>query len=698
MADSKSHTNAMVWMSGTYPAKDMLLKRAIVREGLSKLTETTIEFQSKNKAVRLDQIVGRSMSIHIKTAKETERKFSGTVVSVENLGIRDGYGHYVAEVRPWFWMLTRTRNSRIFQEMTAVEIIKQIFSEAGFTDFLSRLSDRPDKRTYCVQYRESDYDFICRLMEEEGIYYYFDNKMANNEVEVLTLCDGISGHSALPEKSTLEYHAREKNDRRREDHIAEWASEEVLTRGKVTLTDFDFLSPAADLKVSESIKKGTHGRKDFEVYDTPGHYRKNTGLGTKLARIRMEAEAVRYQQWRGAGGVRTLGTGYTFTLKDHPEQNANIEYLVTGATHYLQVSTDLKEIDARHDLDAKNMDFPEEMEKDAYACTFSAIPKQEQFRAPLITPWPEIPGLHTALVVGPKGEEIYTDKYGRIKVQFHWDRDGKLDESSSCWVRVVTPWSGKGWGAVAVPRIGQEVVVQFEEGDPDRPICTGMLYNQDTMPPYSLPDNQTQSGIKTNSSKGGGGYNELMFEDKKDAEMLRIQAQKDHQILIKNKSVVSIGVDEIDAGNHDGDGSLSQVVRNDVTETIQEGDHFFTIETGSQEIEIETDKTQTITGDYSTKILTGDHSTKVDSGNHSTKVAKGNLTVKTSLGKIEMEAMQEILLKVGANSIKISQSGITIKGIMIKIEGSAMAEIKSPLSTVKGEIMLTLKGGLTMIN
>ncbi len=673
MAESKSHTNAMVWMSGTYPAKDMLLKRAIVREKLSTLTETTIEFQSKNTAVKLEEIVGRAMSVHIETANETERKFSGTVVSVEYLGMRDGYGHYVAEVRPWFWMLTRTQDCRIFQEKSALDIIKQIFSETGFTDFSEHLTETPKKRTYCVQYRESDFDFICRLMEEEGIYYYFDNDMNKNAVEKLKLCDGVSGHSPVHENSTLEYHARDRNDRLREDHIAEWASEEILTRGKVTLNDFDFLAPTADLKTPVPIEKGTHKHTEYEVYDPPGHYRKDTGLGTKRAKVRMEAEAVCYQRWRGAGSVRTLGTGYTFTLKDHPEKKNNIEYLVTDATHYFQVSTDFTEADMRHDLDVQNVEIPEDMETDAYACTFGVIPKKEQFRAPLITPWPEIPGLHTATVVGEKGEEITTDEHGRIKVQFHWDREGKKNDKSSCWIRVATPWSGKGWGAIALPRMGQEVVIQFEEGDPDRPICTGMMYNKDTMPPYVLPENKTQSGVKTNSTKGGGGYNELMFEDKKGSELMRIQAQKDHQMLIKNKSVVTIGLDEINEGKHDGDGSLSQVVKQNVTETIQKGDHFFTIETGSQEIEIKTDKTQTITGNYATTVK------------------QGNMTVKVSSGKIEMEAMQEILLKVGGSSIKIDQAGVTITG-------TAKAEMKSPTSTVKGDAMLTLKGGVTMIN
>jgi type VI secretion system secreted protein VgrG len=691
MADSKPHEESLVWMSGDYKAKDLLLRRAIVREGLSKLTETTIEFQSKNKAVKLDEIVGKTMNVHLMATDKKERLFTGTCISVENQGFRDGYGQYVAEVRPWFWMLTRTQDCRVFQEKKAVDIIKDIFSEYGFSEIQDRLSETRETRNYCIQYRESDFDFICRLMEEEGIYYYFDNKMDQNKVEKLVLSDGVGGHSPVPEESTLAFHARDDTDRRREDHIAEWAKAEILTRGKVTLNDFDFLSPTSDLKVNNKIEKGSHKYKDYEIYDYPGHYRKNTGLGGTRARVRMEAEAVRHKQWRGASSVRTLGAGNTFKLKDHPERDANIEYIVTDAIHYLQVASDTEDHEMRHDLKPRNTDYPEEMEGDAYACTFGAIPKTEQYRARLTTKWPEIAGLHTATVVGKSGEEIWTDEHGRIKVQFHWDREGEKDENSSCWVRVVTPWSGKSWGFVAVPRMGQEVVIQFEEGDPDRPICTGMLYNKETMPPYKYPDDQTQLGIRTDSSKGvndAEAYNELMFDDKADKEMMRVQAQKDHQMLIKNKSVVTIGQDALDAGSHDDDGSLSQVVKNHVTETIQEGDHYFTIETGSQEIGIKTDKTQTIEGKH----------TKTITGNDATTIKTGNMTVDVKTGKITMTAAIEILLKVGGSSIKIDNSGVTIKGPIIKITADGMAEMKSPLTTVKGDGMLTLKGGVTMIN
>jgi type VI secretion system secreted protein VgrG len=330
---------------------------------------------------------------------------------------------------------------------------------------------------------------------------------------------------------------------------------------------------------------------------------------------------------------------------------------------------------------------------------FEAQPGKTEFKSLRTIPWPEISGLHTAIVTGKAGEEIWTDKYGRIKVQFHWDREGKKDEKTTCWVRVVTPWSGKNWGMVSIPRIGQEVVIQFEEGDPDRPICTGMLYNADTMPPYALPANQTQTGIKTRSSKQGSAetFNELMFEDKKDAELVRFQAQKDHEKLVKNMSTITIGYDKLDKGGNGGDGCLSQVVKKNVDETIKEGDHTFTIEKGNQTVSIKTDQTETIEG-KSTRTVTGNHAETIKEGDKSTTVKMGDIQVDAKMGKITMTAMKSIELKVGGSSIKLDPTSITIKSTMIKVQANAKLDAKSPMTTVNGDAMLTLKGGLTMIN
>ncbi len=736
MPDYKPFPDARSWLSGEFswpePAGEYgpNLYRAVIHEGLSKLTEMSVLIRSWAENADIGEIVGRSLRVHVMTEDESERVFSGLCVSVEKLGYFEGNWYYLAEVRPWFWLLTRTQDCRVFQEKSTVEIIKQIFEEYGFSDYEDALTGSYDARTYCVQYRESDYDFLCRLMEEDGIYFYFKNALDSTAVEQLVLCDSVSGHSEVPGHASITYHARQMErgaETAREDHIAEWTKRENVTRGKYTLNDFDFKLQDADLKFEHAIASGSHSHTDYEVYDYLGHHRypgvfnSDKSLGEKYATVRMEAEAAGFHQYRGAANVRALATGQTFELAEHPDEEANINYLVTAAEHYVQdqnflkaahekkVGSQLSEMkrhgvekflrtemihrgrDSRRDLVMMRREFPAHMAGDAYACTFVSIPKSTQYRAPIRTPWPKISGPHTATVVGKSGEEIHTDEFGRIKVQFHWDREGQKDENSSCWVRVMTPWSGTDYGMVAIPRMGQEAVIQFEEGDPDRPICTGMVYNAWQKAPYSYPDDKTQLGIRTKSSKQGGAedYNELMFEDKKGEELMRIQAQKDHQMLIKNKSVVTIGQDAIDAGDHDDDGSLSEVIRNNVTRTIQEGSHYhtiatgdeeFKIETGSQTIEIATDKTQTVTQNYSTTV------------------EQGNMTVGVDAGKIEIEAAQSIELKVGGSSIKIEPAKITIKSTMIDIKGDAKVDVNGAMTNVKASGILVLKGALTKIN
>lgn len=690
MPSDKMHEKSPLWMSGSYATKGLVLRRAIVDESLSRLTKISVEFLSENKAIKLEELLGQTLTLNLRTAQENLRKFTGTIISVEEIALRDGYGHYLAEVRPWFWLLKRTLDSRIFQELKADDIIKQVFSDQGFTDFKFRTTKTLEVREYCVQYRESDFDFVCRLMEEEGLYYYFEHKDSGPGNETLVIADGATGHDDVPEESELTFYAGDDARQRLNDHVSEWASAQVLTSSKVSLEDFDFLTPSTELEVLEkTLVSPKHKYTKFELYDYPGHYRKNTGLGKERARVRMEAEAIRHERFRGKSTVRTLGTGKLFKLKGRDSFKGK-EWLAADAIYHLQTTSGYEFVKRRQDLDVGPLEFPDDM-TELFLMTFGAYPKQTQFRAPLETPWPEIPSMHTAIVTGKKGEEIWTDEHGRIKVQFHWDRDGKMDEKTTCWVRVATPWSGKNWGMIHVPRIGQEVVIQFEEGDPDRPICTGMLYNKETMPPYKLPDNATQTGIKTNSSKGGGGFNELMMEDKKDEELVRFQAEKDYQQIVKNNADITIGLEKQDEGN------LTQTVQNNQTETIVAGDHTFTVEQGSKTLSIKQDKTQTIEGNH-TKTVTGDDSTTIQQGNKSTTVSSGNMTVDVSMGKITITAMQSIELKVGSSSVKLDQSGVTIKGMMIKAKATAMAEVKGPMTTVKGDGMLTLKGGITMIN
>ncbi len=711
MAVSQQNKEWPLRITGTYSGDpdDIVIRRAIVTEKLGELTEIQVEFLSADKSVSLNDFLGKIMTIHVAAENNAVRKFTGTIVRVERLALRDGYVQLLAELRPWMWLLTHTKNSRIYQEQTAVEIIEDILKNRNkFTDYKKILTETYQKRTYCVQYRESDFDFISRLMQEEGIYYYFDYSDADRRKEKLVLCDGPSAHTPIEGEAKVEYRAGDDYEQRLGDFVTEWAMSETIVPGVVSLVDYDFEKPKAALGVrAKTSTKANHSFKDqLELYDTPGHYLE-TGHGDTRAKVGLTAQDALFDRRRGRASVRSLETGSKFTLKDHPDKSQNAEYLITGATYYLQTTEGYGFERNSKDLDTGALEFPDDS-NEMFMVEFDAQPAKTEFKSLKTVAWPEISGLHTAIVTGKSGEEIWTDKYGRIKVQFHWDREGKKDEKTTCWVRVVTPWSGKNWGMVSIPRIGQEVVIQFEEGDPDRPICTGMLYNAETMPPYALPANQTQSGIKTRSTKKGSAdtFNELMFEDKKDAELVRFQAQKDHEKLVKNKSTITIGYDKLDKGGNGGDGCLSQVVKKNVDETIKEGDHTFKIETGSQTISIKTDQTETVegkstrtvTGNDTETIKTGNMTTNVNSGNKTTTVKMGNIQVDAKAGKITMTAMQSIELKVGGSSIKLDPASVTIKSTMIKVQANAKLDAKSPMTTVNGDAMLTLKGGLTMIN
>ncbi len=706
MAESLQSKEWPLRITGSYPYKgsddkdDLVLRRAIVTEELGTLTEIQVEFMSEKTTIELDKLLGKVMTIHLAAEDGAKRKFTGTIVRVERLALRDGLVQFLAELRPWFWLLTQRTNSRIFQDMSVVEIFEKIFKEDhNISDYKKSLTNTHPKREYCVQYRETDFDFISRLMQEEGIYYYFDCSDADGKNEKLVLCDSPSAHTPITGEPKVEFRGGDDYEQRLGDFITEWAASESIRSGVVSLGDFDFEKPSAslDARSKTGTKPGHSFKEDLELYDTPGHY-KETGLGNTRAKVRMTAQDALFSRRRARASVRSLETGRKFTLKDHPDKEQNGEYLITSAKYFLQTTEGYGFEKKDKDLDTGALEFPED-NSEMFMVEFEAQPAKTEFKSLCTIPWPEISGLHTAIVTGKSGEEIWTDKYGRIKVQFHWDREGKKDEKTTCWVRVVTPWSGKNWGMVHIPRIGQEVVIQFEEGDPDRPICTGMLYNAETMPPYKLPDNQTQSGIKTRSTKGGATntFNELMFEDKKDAELVRFQAQKDHEKLVKNKSTITIGYDELDTGGNGGDGCLSQVVKQNVDETIKKGDHTFTIETGSQTIGIKTDQTETIEG-KSTRTVTGNVAETVKTGNKTTTVNTGNIQVDAKSGKITMTAMQSIELKVGGSSIKLDPTSITIKSTMIKVQANAKLDAKSPMTTVNGDAMLTLKGGLTMIN
>jgi type VI secretion system secreted protein VgrG len=397
-----------------------------------------------------------------------------------------------------------------------------------------------------VQYRETDFNFISRLIEHEGITYYFRHTDGKN---TLVLTDSTTKHSTYPGYEKLSFIAPYQQVKPDSEHIRSWDFAREVQSGVYVHDDYDLERPSVELKTSKPLPR-SYSPSDYEVYDYPGTYIQQ-GDGEQYAAVRINEMGSQYELAHGATNARGLAVGSLLNMENHPRDDQNGEYLIVSASS---------------DLTFENYEALAEGGGTSYTCSFVAMPSKQQFRPKRTTPKPFVQGPQTAVVVGPAGEEIYTDKYGRVKVQFHWDRRGKKDEHSSCWIRVSHPWAGKGWGTISTPRITQEVIVDFLEGDPDQPIITGRVYNAEQMPPYDLPGNKTQSGMKSRSSKGGSGanFNEIRMEDLKGSEQLFIHAEKNQDIEVENDETHWVGHDRSKTIDHDE----TTHVKHDRTETV----------------------------------------------------------------------------------------------------------------------------------
>ncbi len=477
----------------------LVFYRMVASEKIGRLFEYNLELLSERTDI---QPLELRMQLPEERGAGT-RYFNGFVTRFSYLGMRGmRYGLYSATLSPWLWFLTRTTDCRIFQNKKVPDIIKELFEEHGIADFKVALSGEYRQWEYCVQYRETDFNFINRLMEQEGIYYYFKHE---NGRHILILADNYSSHNKYPEYAQVPYYPPDIMKYRERDHLYEWVIETQVQPGAYALNDFDFKAPRKNLYAALSMPK-PHAQAHFEIYDYPGKYFDH-GDGNLYSRVRLEELQAQHEIFLGQGIARGLATGYLFALTNCGRQDMNHEYLIISANYELQ-------------SDAYESTPNPETVSDPYQIRITAIDSQHTYRAPRITPKPIVQGPQTAIVVGKEGEEIWTDQWGRVKVKFHWDRYSKGDETSSCWIRVAQVWAGKRWGGINIPRIGEEVIVDFLEGDPDRPIITGRVFNCVTTPPYSLPQYATLSTMKTNSSKGGNGFNELRFEDKKGEEQI----------------------------------------------------------------------------------------------------------------------------------------------------------------------------------
>ncbi|MDH4655406.1 MULTISPECIES: type VI secretion system tip protein VgrG [unclassified Pseudomonas] len=601
-----------------------------------------------------------------------QRPLDALVAEIHQLPADATAERYQLVLRPWLWWLTLASNNRVFQNKTTSDIVTGIFTAHGFTDFKLSLSGSYSPREYCVQYGETDFAFVSRLLEEEGIFWFFTHEDGKH---TLVLGDSNDAFAQIPNGPTVPYLGQGIGVRELHGVRSGQLCLQAVA-GIYSATDYEFTTPTTSLYSQAEAVAGPRS-----IYEHPGGYTAKA-RGDALSKQRVDELRSQEKRFIGESDCRWLVPGHWFTLSGHDDTSLNIDWVVTSVTH-----------EASHEH---------------YRNRFEAIPKANHYRPPRATPKPRM-HTQTAVVVGKSGEEIWTDQYGRIKIQFPWDRDGKNDETSSCWVRVVLPWSGKGFGMQFIPRIGQEVIVTFIDGDPDRPLVTGCVYNGDNTLPYALPDNQTQSGIKTNSSKGGGGFNELRFEDKKDAEEVFLQAQKDMKVNVLNDSTATIGHDE------------TLTVQNARTRTVKEGDETITLEKGKRSVTIQTgsdtldvkdsrtvkvgaDQTHSTGGNYSHKV-TGNYELTVD-GNLTIKVSGtltlqsgGSLTIKSD-ADLAAQAGTSITQKAGTSLTNQAGTSLDNKAgtTLTNDAGISLTNKASAEQTVDGGGMLTIKGGLVKVN
>ena len=532
------------------------------QENISQLFSLDVEMLSESESIDPKALLGKNATIEIETQGGGRRFIDGIVTRFGMQGQDHRHYAYKARLSPWLWLATRKSDFRIFQNQTVPDIIEQVLGVYGHP-LQKKLTRAYRSWDYCVQYNESDCDFVSRLMEHEGIYYFFEHASGQH---TLVLCDDIiASHSALPGGESIPFYPPEKAAAGDQENIHAWQLEQEIKPGRHYIDDYDFKKPRAELSHMRRDPPG-HAHDGHETYEWPGGYTEY-GDGEAYIRVRLKESLTGQCRVRGQSCHRALATGYTFSLYNYPRGDQNQQYLITGLSYHLKENPRVSAVAPGAKGSAAEDGSFQRYELQAQPTSLAYTPART-------TPKPRTTGPQTAVVVGPAGEEIWTDEYGRIKVQFHWDRLGAMNENSSCWIRVATNWAGPGFGAISIPRIGHEVVVDFLNGDPDYPLVTGCVYNAANMPPWALPANATQSGIKTRSSKGGaagaglkngpGDANAIRFEDKAGAEQLWLHAQKDQLTEVENDEDKWVGNDRRKTIDRDE----TNVIHRDRTETV----------------------------------------------------------------------------------------------------------------------------------
>jgi type VI secretion system secreted protein VgrG len=652
VADANYSQDHRLLALNTPLGKDVLLLQELTGyEGVSRLFSYDLDLLAyDDSSIAFASIVGQKVSISIQLPDGAQRNISG-YVSRFTQGETDErlFTHYHAQVVPWLWFLTRQADCRIFQNLAVPDIISQVFNLFDFKDFRLSLTGSYPQLEYCVQYRETSFNFVSRLMEEFGIFYYFDHTAEGKHTMVLA---DQSNNLPPCKGSPLSYNI-EVGGLEDPQMVNNWHIGQELRTGKYTVTDYNFTTPSTSLLTSDPTVVSLSASQKLELFDYPGLHT-TTDQGDVVAKVHMQEEEASYMVVSGAGNCRGMVPGYSFQLKNHYRGDQNTNYMATEVRHFAS---------AGQSYSAGTQD------TESYSNHFTCIPASVPYRPARVTPKPFVQGPQPALVVGKSGEEIWVDKYGRVIVQFYWDRLGQKNENSSCWIRVAQPWAGGNWGSIWIPRIGQEVLVSFLEGDPDRPVITGRVYNAEQMPPYTLPDYQTRSTFMSRSSKGGGSsnYNELRFEDLKGQEQIFMNAEMDMDLRVEKDSREFIGanrhlivttnqVEQIQADKHlhvKGDqfekieGNLSLQITGNQMESV----------TGNKSLSVTGDQKESVTGNVSLSVTQG----KSDSITMGYAMSALSIHLSATAG-IKIECPAGITLSAGPNSIDVSPAGVFVTG------------------------------------
>jgi type VI secretion system secreted protein VgrG len=650
----------------------LLVKRMSGTEHISELFHYDLDLVSDDFDIDFDQLVGKPVTLGIRQSdNETFRYLNGIVSKFSLYSAEGRLACYKAEVVPWLWLLTQAWDCRIYQDMEALAVIKDTFQRYGFQsgkDWEDQTTLERTPWSYCTQYREHACDFVKRLMEIEGIFFFFRHEQDRH---VLVMADTPSAHKPCPYQSRMKYeHSFGRGYKSPEDSILDWKFHNEFKPGKYTQRDYNFKHPTRTLEAEAPSRIKQGGNDKYEVYDYPGSYEIPKD-GEEWTKMRIEEEETPHAIVNGKSNCRSMYAGFRFDLYSHDRRDQNITWLITSLTLSGEEATFIGDTDKG---------------PGTYENTFRAIPYSVPYRPERKTTVSQMMGAQTARVVGPEGEEIYTDAFGRVKVKFHWDRS--TDEANcSCWMRVAQQWAGANWGYMWIPRIGQEVIVDFMEGDPDRPMIIGRVYNGDNMPPYKLPDKKNHSGIRSRSTKQGGhdNFNEIHFDDTKGSELFSVQAEYNKAELVKHDELEEIRHDRFLRVKND----QVEDVKNDSKSHVK-NDYNQGVD-GNISIKVQGDYQLIIGGDYKQKVqgswvrlvegdsnatVTGDEQVKINGDVHLS--VTGELHIKAS--RILIEADEELCLSCGGSAIDLNPMEIGITGAMVLINSGGASSPAEPAS------------------